>query len=597
MPEPKAPKPKVLPRPPVPRMELPPKPRVEATKPAGAEERPETISTLKPTTELPADIESIIGEIEANLQNKIKRPEYSEVIKQTFAEELGKLQSDRLAYFTNLRNFARHVLNSYRNQDLEALPEETKSFIKTKTEELKKWTKVVTALEAAEKGSGGKTIIEIERTEEEPVNIDVTRSETSALVTEPGVEDFKPPEYISRLPEPQREFFMKVFTELKDTVDAFQQMGMKEGMKDPLSRLEILTKTPIEYFNQEIGHLVMRLDLDDELKKYTPEQRAAYEKRLNEEKEAYETMVAALQAAQKPASVEPVPAPKLDKKFDTVRIVQPERPEPKESDSVPDLTRGRNGIQRNLIYFRSIGNAAEVTKWSKELEKWQGFLDRALAREAAAAKPVPETVPESGTAPETTPPIETPEPKIEALDTLVLSKEDIGDQIVFWLRYNGIKIKGEPSIVGENNISLKLETSFATIQGILENTANSFLLKIYYFKKNLFTRTKTAEEAKAKIIQFPEALKINIERVKNKKVQKMEIVNGELVVTFEPPKEKAKEGDTIGKDIAKETREAEKAEAVRLLKQTIENAQGTLEENRVRREVLKKRLAEIKSKK
>lgn len=175
------------------------------------------------------------------------------------------------------------------------------------------------------------------------------------------------------------------------------------------------------------------------------------------------------------------------------------------------------------------------------------------------------------------------------------------------------------SVRGENNAVFLHIKVIAGKKGIeiktaIEDSSGNFVLKNLEIDAGRLTKIYIKSRIESKFGEIKETLIKEIEKQEEKKVEKVEIKDGELCVTFTKPKpapapylkapspkrepairesvaEPAPTREQIGEQIkAKE----KKAQAIENLKRTIENAQRTLEENARRKKVLLEELEKIR---
>lgn len=193
-------------------------------------------------------------------------------------------------------------------------------------------------------------------------------------------------------------------------------------------------------------------------------------------------------------------------------------------------------------------------------------------------------------------------------------------------KINSVEVGGLSDIVSLS-LNITVEKYFKSINIethiILKNEERGIAVIIHSIDAGNFTK-KVKEKLNPELKKIPEKIKSYIEKEEGKKIEKIEIINGELKITFsgalEPVKVKpsealepktSKQGVKSGpkmkmnlnpetnlnqklkKDITEEKKgreEKEKAETLKKLQETIENSKRILEENKIKKEALLKEL-------
>ena len=279
--------------------------------------------------------------------------------------------------------------------------------------------------------------------------------------------------------------------------------------------------------------------------------------------------------------------PKPSPVTETIRLYLPKKP--KGGASLQELEAGVAKAMSDIAYFGK-QETHHLPFAQENLNEWERARDAKLAEvrrvkkppEVAAAKP-PERVavppkPGKGDTVKLGLPIK---PIVEAIERFYLSPEQVGAEIKSLIKRSNKKINtvivqthNESAITPKNptQIPLKIKvyvglfSSEINISGFLENTADGIKINIINAKKNFLVSEKVMASVSRALEIFGRELEYDIEEQRSKKVQKMQIVDGKVKITF---------GQKSVLDIQPE----EKAQNIQFLKQTIAKAQETMREN------------------
>lgn len=241
---------------------------------------------------------------------------------------------------------------------------------------------------------------------------------------------------------------------------------------------------------------------------------------------------------------------------------------------------------RNVIYRLLITNDPELKKETKKL------------KEKASSQPIPEENPKEETIKIELP----PKPQEEKIETKTFSKDFIRDLIVTLLKSEGVikEVKNINIRSGYDNmvldVAVKAEMFFVsvdiTLQAVLRNNAGSIKVTDLQIEANR-VREKVESIIISKFSKTSEIIKNYIEKKEKKKVEKMEIINGELMVTFTAAE---LESVLVPDTTPKAQKVKRNTETIAEIKKIITDTEKLLERNRIRRETLMKELAGLKAK-
>ncbi len=206
--------------------------------------------------------------------------------------------------------------------------------------------------------------------------------------------------------------------------------------------------------------------------------------------------------------------------------------------------------------------------------------------------------------------LRTGEKKTESLETKVYSTEFIKERIASLLesvsvveKINSLNVKGKNSqIVIDTAITAKkILTIDIKVAATLESEKGVIQVKSHKIEASKFEKN-VEDMLVPKLAEVSGLLRSYIENEERRNVEKMEIIKGELHVTFKPEEQESKEQSKENKESESGTQEQEKsqdkkAERIAELRQIIEDKKNTIKENEIREKKILERLAKIKAEK
>jgi hypothetical protein len=189
------------------------------------------------------------------------------------------------------------------------------------------------------------------------------------------------------------------------------------------------------------------------------------------------------------------------------------------------------------------GVLAELNKAREKKEQGGTTEKERKATPPAEAETTPKTPsePKEETKEKETSPAQTPEPERKVEKEEIFSTDLIKEQIISLLsaserikKVKVVRVEGRKNEVGlhaEIIESSKLGFQI-NIDAVLRNIVNGVGVKSYAVDANIFIRGDVDSLIRDKLKEVSNLLRDHIEKQKNRKVEKMEIVNGELKVTY-----------------------------------------------------------------